>query len=189
MLSSVITHDLTPPAVRRRARRVGAWLAAALALVAGTTGDPALAQSLSPATVTVTDFAPVVLNGEPATTTASMADFTVTDSAGAGWHVSVQATQFAEVNGSGEYVTGGKTLPAGSLAMSAPTVTPADALVSVAPGPYAIDGAAVQIITALAGATGTFQVTQAGALTLSIPSSAYARSYRSDVTVSVHSGP
>lgn len=167
-------------------RRVGAALLLTLALL--TTGQ-AFAQTLSPTTVTVSDFPTVVLNGAPATTTASVADFSVTDSTGLGWHVNVQATQFAEVNAAGEFVAGGKTLPLGSLAMPAPTVAPADLAVSVTAGPYLIDGAAVKIITADAGATGTFQVTQAGPLTLSIPSSAYARSYRSEITVSVHSGP
>lgn len=184
----MIARDVAPPAVRSRARRVGASLAL-VTLAAVALGDAAGAQSLSPATVTVSDFPAVVLNGEAATTTASMADFSVTDSTGVGWHVSVSATQFAEVDGGGQYVTGGKTLPAGSLSMPAPTLSPSDPNVSVAPGPYVIDGAAVQIVTANAGVTGTFQITQSGSLTLSIPSSAYAGSYRSDITVSVQSGP
>lgn len=184
----MIVLDVARPAVPSRVRRTGASLAL-VTLAAVAAGDPAGAQSLSPATVTVSDFPAVVLNGEPATTTASMADFSVTDSSGAGWHVSVSATQFAEVDGTGAYVAGGKTLPAGSLSMPAPTRSPSDPAVSVAPGPYVIDGATVRIVTANVGVTGTYQITQAGSLTLSIPSSAYAGSYRSDITVSVQSGP
>lgn len=150
--------------------------------------DAATAQTLDPATVTVSDFAPVVLDGSPASTTATMSDFTVTESAGDGWHLVVQATQFAEVDGTGQYVTGGKTLPTGSLAMPAPGISPTGG-VTVAPGPYLIDGANVQIVSVAAGNPGTFTLTQSGPLTLSIPTSAYARSYRSEVTVALHSGP
>ena len=160
-----------------------------MAVTASAVSDAASAQSLNPATVTVSDFASVVLNGTAATTTATMSDFTVTDTAGVGWHVSVQATVFAEVDGTGAYVTGGKTLPAGSLAMPAPTVTPSGGSVTVAAGPYLLDGATVQIVTAGSGTTGTFTLTQGGSLTLSLPASAFARTYRSDVTVAVQSGP
>lgn len=172
-----------------RAQRVGVALTLALAVAALAMVHPASGQSLSPVTVSVSDFPSVTLSGDPATTTATMSDFTVTDSDGLGWHVTVQASQFAEINGTGGYVAGGKTLPVGSLAMPAPTVTPANASVSIAPGPYLIDGATVQIVTAAAGTTGTFDFTQGGPLTLSVPSSAYARSYRSEVTLSVQSGP
>lgn len=150
--------------------------------------DAATAQTLDPATVTVSDFGPVVLDGTPTSTTATMSDFTVTESAGDGWHVTVQATQFAEVDSTGAYVAGGKTLPTGSLAMPAPAISPG-AGATVAPGPYLIDGANVKIVTVAAGNPGTFQLTQSGPLTLSIPSSAYARSYRSEVTVALYSGP
>jgi hypothetical protein len=149
----------------------------------------ALTQTLDPATVAVSDFGPVVLDGNPASTTATMSNFTVTDTSGDGWHVMVQATQFAEVNEAGEYVVGGRTLPVGSLAMPAPTVTPPDPAVTVEPGPYLIDGGEVQIVTAAAGNPGTFELTHGGPLTLSLPSSVYAASYRSDVTIVVHTGP
>lgn len=180
-----MTAGLRTP--RRRATR--AAVAVALTVGAGAAGDAASAQSLDPATVTVSDFASVALGGNATTTTATMSNFTVTDSAGVGWHVTVQATLFAEVDGAGAYVAGGKTLPAGSLAMPAPTVTPAGGSVTVAAGPYLLDGATVQIVTAGSGTTGTFTVTQGGPLTLSLPASVFARTYRSDVTVAVQSGP
>lgn len=56
-------------------------------------------------------------------------------------------------------------------------------------GPYAVDGATVRTISAAAGSTGAFDILQSGPLTLSVPASAYARVYRSEVTVAVASGP
>src|SRR5680860_398912 len=91
-----------PRVLRTRSLRVG--VVSALAVLAAAIGDVALAQTLDPATVAVSDFGPVVLDGSPASTTATMSDFTVTDASGDGWHVMVQATQFAEVNEPGEYV-------------------------------------------------------------------------------------
>lgn len=90
-----------------------------------------------------------------------MSTFSVTDSAGAGWNVTVSATRFAEVDGAGQYVSGGRTLPEGSRTMPAPTVSPGG-LVSVTSEPYALDGATVKIISAPAGATRTFDVVQSG---------------------------
>jgi hypothetical protein len=150
---------------------------------------PAAGQSVDPVEVTVSDFDAVTLNGTPRTTTAVMSDFSVSDSAGLGWHVTIDATQFAEIDAGGQYVTGGRILPVGSLAMVAPTVEPADPAVTITAGPYALDGTTTKIATAASGSAGTFVFTQTGRLTLSLPASAYARSYRSEVTVAVHSGP
>lgn len=170
-------------------RHGGRILAAALAATAPASASVAVAQSLTPDPVTVSDFAPVTLDGTAKTTTATMSDFSVTDTAGAGWHVTVGAAQFREFDaGAGQYVTGGKTLPAGSLTMPAPTVSPVTAI-TIPPGPYAIDGATVQLASAATGTTGIYDFTQGGPLTLTLPSSAYARTYRSDVTITVASGP
>lgn len=129
--------------------------------------------------VTVSDFAAVSLDGGNLSTTADMSTFSVTDSAGAGWNITVSASPFAELDGAGQYVSGGRTLPAGSLLMPAPTVSPASLLVTVTDGPYAVDGATVKIISSAVGTTGTFDILQSGPLTLSIPASAHAGSYRS----------
>ena len=167
----------------------GPILAAALTLAVGAATPAALAQTLSPNPVTVSDFASVTLDGTANTTTATMANFSVTDTAGAGWHVTVGATQFQEFDvGTAQYVTGGKTLPTGSLTMPAPTVSPTGGI-TIPPGPYAIDGATVQLASAATGTTGTYDFTQGGPLTLTVPASAYARTYRSDVTIAVASGP
>jgi hypothetical protein len=141
------------------------------------------------------NFTGVTLDGTAQTTTASLATFEANDSrgTGAGWNVTVQGSQFAEHNGT-SYVESGKTLPTSSLTMPAPTVT-ADGTSSDAPSiqsgaPWAIDvGSAVKIASAAAD-TGMGKY-DFGAVTLSlgVPASAYAKTYRSDVTVSAVSGP
>ncbi len=143
------------------------------------------------------DFAGVTLDGTAKTTTATLGAFSATDArgTGAGWNVTVQATQFAEHNGT-IYVASGKTLPTSSLSMPAPTVAKSDgtssAVPSITAGPYAIDaGSAVKIASAAADGTGmgSYSFTQGGSLSLNIPASAYATTYRSDLTVSVVTGP
>lgn len=154
----------------------------------------ARAQSLSITAVTVSDFSPVSLSGTIATTTATMSDFSVTDSraTGEGWNVMIQGSIFAEWDG-GAYVSQGKTLPAGSLTMPAPSVSSTEATPApptLAAGPYQIDGHAVKIASAATGqGAGTYTFTQTGPLTLTVVASAYARIYRSEITVSVTSGP
>jgi hypothetical protein len=159
--------------------------------------------SLSITNPTVGDFTGVTLDGTAKSTTATFAGFSATDArgTGAGWNVTAQASQFAEWDsslndGAGGYVDGGKTLALGSLSMPAPTVAKADttssAVPSITAGPYAIDAAsAVKIASAAANGTGmgSYDFTQGGNLTLSIPASAYAKAYRSTVTVSVVTGP
>lgn len=151
------------------------------------------AQSLSISAIAVSDFTPVTLSGTLTTTTATMSDFSVTDSRGTGegWNVVVQGSLFAEWNGG--YVAGGRTLPAGSLSMPAPSVSSPEATPSppaMTAGPYPIDGHAVKIASAAAGSgQGTYTFTQTGPLTLTVVAAAYARTYRSEITVSVASGP
>jgi hypothetical protein len=164
-------------------------LAAALPVQVAT-APVAVAQSLTPNPVTVSDFASVTLDGTAKATTATMSDFSVTDDSGAGWHVTVEATQFREFDvAAGQYVAGGKTLPAGSLSMPAPAVAPAAGSITVPAGPHAIDGFSVQLASAAAGTTGTYDFTLTDPLTLTVPARAYARAYRSEVTVAVASGP
>lgn len=175
-----------PAAWSARCVRSGA-LGLTVALLA--LSAPASGQSLTPA-VTVSDFAPVTLTGTASPTTATMSDFSVTDTAGAGWNVSVAATQFREFDSqTGKYVSGGRALPVGSLSMVAPSVDPTSASVAVAAGPHDIDGATVKVVSAGSGTSGTWQFTQGGPLTLTVPASAYAVVYRSEITVAVASGP
>lgn len=152
------------------------------------------AQSLGITSVTVTDFSSVSLGGSLSKTTATMSDFSVSDTRGTGegWNVVVQGTAFAQWNGTA-YVGGGKKLPAGSLSMPAPTVSSSEATPApptVTPGPYLIDGHAVKIASASPGAgQGTYSFTQTGPLTLTVVAAAYEGTYRSEITVSVASGP
>lgn len=141
------------------------------------------------------DFPGITLNGTTQSVTAGLDGFTVDDARGTGegWHVTAQATQFAEVNSSGVYVLLGKTLPASSLEMSAPTVAAngtTSPVPSITPGPYTLDGgSAVKIASAAVNTgMGSYDFT-ATTLTLTVPPRAYARTYRSDVTISVASAP
>lgn len=146
---------------------------------------------------TAGDFTAVTLDGTAKTTTATFAGFEVNDprGTGAGWNVTVQATQFKEWDGAA-YVATGKTLALNSLSLAAPTVA-ADGTTSAAPsitaGPYSVDAASAVKIASAATNTGMgkYDFTQATAspLTLSIPTTAYAKSYRSTLTVSTVTGP
>lgn len=168
---------------------------AAASEVAVTGGS--LAFTASP---TAGNFSGATLNGVAQTVTAALVTFEVNDArgTGAGWNVTVQATQLKEWDstlnaGAGGYVTSGKTLPTSSLSLSAPTAT-ADGTTSTAPsvtaGPYTIDaGSAVKIASA-ATDTGMGKYDfSATTLTLSVPASAYAKTYKSAVTVTLNTGP
>lgn len=184
--------------------RIAAVLAAA-SLSVGALAPAAMAADSTDATVsggtlgittdpTVTNFGAVTLDGTAKTTTATLDAFEVNDSRGTGegWNVTVTATQFKQHDGT-NYVVDGKTLATGSLAMAAPTVA-ADGTTSAAPtltaGPYDVDVASGVKVASAAVDTGMGKYDfTAGDLTLSVPASAYAHTYRSDVTVSVVTGP
>ncbi len=140
----------------------------------------------------VADFPSVTLDGTAQAVTASLDAFTVTDTSlvSAGWHVTVQATRFAEHDGSA-YVAAGKLLPAASLTMPAPEVTSSGTfLPAISTGsPWAIDVASPVTIASAAGIDAGTYTFSSVLLSLSIPPTAYARTYRSEVTVSVVSGP
>jgi len=154
--------------------------------------------SLSITNPAVGNFAPVTLDGSAKGTTATMDNFSATDARGTGdgWNVTVQATQFKEHNGT-SYVDLGKQLPQNSLQMAAPNVAKSDQTSSAEPqittGPYTIDAAAaVKIASAGSGGPGMGSYNfsnPSNSLALSIPASTFAKTYRSDVTVSIVSGP
>ena len=194
---------------RRTLGRLAATSIAATAVCTAAFAPSAFAADTSDVTVTggslgitadptVGNFGAVTLDGTAKTTTAAFDGFEVNDArgSGAGWNVTVQATQFAEWDSdTSTYVVDGKTLAQNSLSMAAPTVA-ADGTSSAAPaiigGPYSVDaGSAVKIASAAADTgMGKYDFTQAGTpLTLSIPASAYAKTYRSTVTVSTVTGP
>lgn len=126
-------------------------------------------------------------------THAPLGSFSVTDARGSGhgWTLSLQATPFREWDGSA-YVPDGKRLPLGSLGPAGLSVT-ADGTDSQAPavgiGPYTLDGPAVTVATAPAGTGMGRFVFDPSSLTVTVPANAYARTYRSELSVSLASGP
>ncbi|GAC1549094.1 MAG: hypothetical protein NVS2B7_25160 [Herpetosiphon sp.] len=174
---------------------LGTALAAATilpAFAAGTvviTGTPV---TLAPAPV-LGDFTGVTLNGAAQTTVAAFGTYEVDDlsGTGAGWHVSAISTQFKEYSGTA-YVASGKTLAAGSLALASGAVTPVAGTTSPSPtvtGGTLDTATSISIASAAVGnGMGKYSFA-AGTITLSIPSNTYARTYKSDLTVTVTSAP
>ena len=172
---------------------------AALVPAAQAAGDPTnvtvTAAEISLGAISVSDFGAVTLDGTANTTSATMAAFSVNDArgSGAGWNVTIAATEFAEWDGSA-YVDGGKTLGTSRTSLGNATVAKIDETSSNVPtmtaGVYTLDaGAAVEIASAGEGeGMGTYTITP-GAVSLTVDADAYARNYRSDVTVSLTSGP
>lgn len=161
------------------------------------TGD-----SLALGAISTSDFGGITLNGAAQSTTATMSGFSVTDprGTGLGWNVTISASSFREYEG-GAYVASGKTLGTSRFSMATATVAKADATSSDAPtmtaGTYTLDAdansdgtsEAVKIASAATGAgMGSYTVTP-GELGLSVPASVYAKTYRSDVTVTLSTGP
>lgn len=112
---------------------------------------------------------------------------------GNGWHVTVQASSFEEVDGVGAYVPGGKTLQSGSLWMQQPTVSILEGLPTLpllTTGPYVLDqGGAIRIAQAPLGIGMGRYAFSSTMLALSVPARAFATTYRSDVTISIITGP
>ncbi len=147
----------------------------------------------------VSDFTAVTLNGTAKTTSAALDDFEVNDArgTGAGWNVTVQATQFADPAPAAGTVA--KSLPAGSLTMAAPAVAQdgtTSANPTISAGPYTIDnGAAVKIASAAANTgMGKYDFSDGTAaagipLTLQIAANTYATTYQSTATITLASAP
>lgn len=161
------------------------------------TGD-----SLALGAISTSDFGGITLNGSAQTTVATMGAFSVTDprGTGLGWNVTVSASSFKEYADSA-YVTNGKTLGTSRFTMGTATAAKTDATSSGVPtmtaGTYTLDAdansdgtsEAVKIASAATGdGMGSYTVTP-GQLGLSIPASVYAKTYRSDVTVTLSTGP
>lgn len=158
--------------------------------------------SLTLGSISTGDFGGVTLNGAAQTTTATMDPFTVTDprGTGVGWNVTVSASSFKEY-ASGSYVESGKTLGASRFTMAQAAASKVDAtssgLPSMTAGTYTLDAdsnsdgtsEAVKIASAATNdGMGSYTVTP-GQLGLSLPANVFAKTYRSDVTVTLSTGP
>ena len=158
------------------------------ALAASSTSVTVTGGTLSVTNPTAANFPGVTITGAAQSPTAALGAFTVSDltGTGAGWHVTAQATQFANAAAT-------RKLATGSLSLSKPTVT-ANGTTSAGPtvnaAPYVIDNAtAVTIASAAVGAgMGNYDFS-ATTLTLAIPADVYADTYTSSVTISVVSAP
>ena len=178
---------------------------AAPAHAADDTNVTVTAADLTLGAIAIGDFTGVTLDGTVNSSTATMTGFDVGDSrgTGAGWNVTIGATEFAEWDstlnaGAGGYVTSGKTIGASRTSMATATVAKADATSSTAPtmtaGAYTLDaGSAVKIASAAADGTGlgSYTITPGGAngVSLTVDADTYAKTYRSDVTVTLATGP
>jgi hypothetical protein len=139
------------------------------------------------------NFASTALTGAQQTIHTNLASWGVDDArgSGVGWHVTFQASQFGD--GSGD------TLPLGSLVLTAPLITPAGLNLATAPtvqgSTFTLDGgSAVAVVSAAIGAgQGSWTMTHAnlggGDLALTIPASANAGTYTSNLTFTLATGP
>lgn len=162
--------------------------------------------------LTVTGAAPgtfaVTLNGSDQTVASTLSSYTASDTTGTGngWNVTFQASTFTCTAGVGQCPTGGDSLPTSSLLMAPETVacnTGTDCsgrasapTVSIASNTALDSGSAVKVASAaLKKSMGTYNFTPGtlggggNALTLAVPSYAFASTYNSILTVSVVTGP
>jgi len=144
-------------------------------------------------TPSASNFPTTSLTGLQQTIHTELASWGVTDARGTagGWHVTFQASQFSG--------PGPITLPTGSLALTAPVVSPNGVNLAAPPlvqgASFVLDGgSAVGIVHALeATGQGAWSMTQANAgggdLTLTIPANAAAGTYTSNLTFTLAAGP
>ena len=162
----------------------------ALVLVSAGFLAPAVAQAGTldfgpPGQPGIGDFAPVTLNGTPELTSVSIDPFSVVDStgSGAGWNVELTVS---------DLVNGGSVIPASSMVMPAPFITPAYGSSMTGVTGHATTGnlsSGEKIVTADVGeGDGTYLVSPA-ILTLTIPPNATVGVYSGTATIAVVSGP
>lgn len=142
----------------------------------------------------ISDFGAVTLNGSAQLSTATIAPFTIIDDSGsgAGWNLSLQVPDFQNGTGVGCATGATATIPANTLTMDAPVVAPAD-------NSTTMDGVTAQafvdftspqkiIIADVNQGAGTYTVAPA-VMRLTIPSTAFADAYCTEVTLALSSGP
>ncbi len=189
--------------------RVSLGLGAAALLTLGTslsafaaadTGATISGGTLSGGGLTFATFGAITLNGAKQTSTAAFSLANVSDArgTGAGWNVSLTLTPLAEYNTTTlAYVASGKTLAASSIMVTtAPIVSlvdstssPANTITPVATTTALDTGSAVKLLdAALNGGMGSYSFSNMTS-TLTVPANAYAKTYKSDATVSLNATP
>ncbi len=170
--------------------------------VAVTAGSGLTISGAAPGTFSAT------LTGSDQTVATTLGTYTAADTTGTGhgWNVTFQASQFTCTAGTGQCPAGGDTLPTSSLLMAPETVAcnsgtscsgrASAPTISIAANTALDSGSAVKVASAaLNKGMGTYTFTPGtlggagNALTLAVPSYAYATTYNSTLTVSVVSGP
>ena len=142
----------------------------------------------------ISGFSDVTLNGAAQLSTATIAPFTIIDDSGsgAGWNLSLQVPDFENGTGVGCTTGATATVPANTLTMDALVVAPADDT-TVMDGVTAqafVDFTSPQkiIIADINEGAGTYTVAPQ-VMRLTVPSTAYAGAYCSEVTLALSSGP
>jgi hypothetical protein len=153
---------------------------------------------LSGGTITYGNFNAVNLDGTAKTTQATWSISDVTDATGigAGWELRVTLSQFKEYGALG-YVTGGKTLPKGSLKIiTPPVVSKKDAtssdlstITTVLTNTLLDTEVAVPLIVAsVNGGMGSYTVSDF-IVELTLPADTYARTYKTEAIEELVTGP
>lgn len=194
---------------RHRFSRLVVGLGLATAVAVGTivpafatadTGVTVTGGTLSGGTITFAMAGNITLNGAQQTSTATWSIANITDATGtgAGWNLSLTLTKLAEYNtGTSSYVVSGKTLPTSSMKVTtAPVVSlvdstssPANTVTPVSTTTALDTTSAVKLLDAAAnGGMGAYSFSNL-VTTVTVPADAYAKTYRSDATVSLNSGP
>lgn len=143
---------------------------------------------------------PVELDGTQTSGTANWTISDVTDArgTGAGWEISLTLTQFKEYDTDTQaYVTGGKVLANNSLKVSTPTVvsqvdstsSSVGTITAVAADTPLDTGSSIVLLDAAKdGGMGTFSFSALG-VTLTVPANTYAKTYKTDATVTLTQAP
>jgi hypothetical protein len=154
---------------------------------------------LTGGTLTITspvpgNFSGVTLNGTAQSSTSSVPTFSAVDArgTGVGWNITVGATQFCEqLSGSTCVASSPKTVPTGSLNLSAPSVSAGtgSGTVPTMTALTGFDGSSAKLASAaVANGMGTYNF-GTSTLTLAIPANTYAKTYVSTITYTIATGP
>ncbi len=149
-------------------------------------------------TFSAANFPTTQLNGLAQTVSTSVSNWSVNDATGSllGWNVKISASRFTDNNGTAGDTSDDKQLPTSLLTLTAPTVSAgasqADLLKPVVqPVTTALDAvAAVPVaIAAVTTGQGLWNFTQGNShLTLVVPPTAQAGTYKSTITTTLSSG-